>query len=112
VQRGGPRIVVGGHTPPAFRRAVAHGHGWYGFAVTPETAAECLDGLRRAAGEVDRPPDLGDLEITVTPRHRLDREAVDGFAAAGVDRLVPNVIGLPTLDTVEERLRAAAALVL
>jgi probable F420-dependent oxidoreductase len=110
VQPGGPRIVVGGHTPPAFRRAVAHGHGWYGFALTPETAAACVDGLRLAAAEVDRPADLGNLEITVTPRRSLDREAVDGFAAAGVDRLVPNVIGLPTLNAVEERLRAAATL--
>jgi probable F420-dependent oxidoreductase len=112
VQPGGPRIVVGGHTPPAFRRAVAHGHGWYGFALTPDTAAECVDGLRRATGEVDRPAELGELEITVTPRRWPDRETVDGFAAAGVHRLVPNVIGVPTLDAVAERLRAAAALAL
>src|SRR3954464_9787083 len=25
-------IVIGGHTPAAYRRAVARGHGWYGFA--------------------------------------------------------------------------------
>src|SRR5215471_7941021 len=29
-------IVVGGRTPPAFRRAVTKGHGWYGFAVSVE----------------------------------------------------------------------------
>src|ERR671918_1910155 len=26
-------IVVGGRTPPAYRRAVKEGHGWYGFAL-------------------------------------------------------------------------------
>ena len=71
VQPGGPRIVVGGHTRPAFRRAVAHGHGWYGFALTPEGAAHCVEELRRAACEVERPNELGALEISATPRHRL-----------------------------------------
>jgi len=110
VQSGGPRIVVGGHTAVAFRRAVTHGHGWYGFALTPEGAAECVEGLRRAAADVRRPADLGELEITVTPRRRLDAEALHAFAAVGVHRLVANVIGAPTPDGVEERLRAAAAL--
>src|SRR5207245_1476957 len=101
-QPGGPRIVVGGHTPPAFRRAVNHGHGWYGFALTPEAALQCVEDLTRAAAEVPRPAELGELEISVTPRRRLDTQALDAFAAAGVHRLVPNVIGAPTPDAVEE----------
>jgi probable F420-dependent oxidoreductase len=111
VQSGGPRLVVGGHTAPAYRRALAFGHGWYGFAQTPETAAACIEGLRRAADQVDRPGDLGELEISITPRHRLDAEAVDAFAAAGVHRLVPNAIGSHTPDKAEERMRVAADLV-
>ena len=71
VQPGGPRIVVGGHTPAAYRRAVAHGHGWYGFALTPDVAAACVDrACSEAADEVERPAELGPLEITVTPRRR------------------------------------------
>ena len=35
VQRPIP-IVIGGHTPPAYRRAVTHAHGWYGFAADAE----------------------------------------------------------------------------
>ncbi|MGH9187842.1 MAG: LLM class F420-dependent oxidoreductase [Acidimicrobiales bacterium] len=107
---GGPRIVVGGHTPPAFRRAVAQGHGWYGFALTPEAAAQCVKELRRAAAGVDRPPELGDLEISVTPRRQLDPAALDAFATAGVHRLVPNIIGASTPEAAEQRLRAAADL--
>src|SRR5207237_9238821 len=41
-------IVVGGRTPPAYRRAVAQGHGWYGFAMTPEQTRESVAGLRDA----------------------------------------------------------------
>jgi probable F420-dependent oxidoreductase len=111
VQPGGPRLVVGGHTAAAFRRAVAQAHGWYGFALTPETAHDCVDGLRRAAGEVERAADLGELEVSVTPRHRIDAATLDAFAAAGVDRLVLNVINAATPEVVEERLRAATALV-
>jgi probable F420-dependent oxidoreductase len=111
VQAGGPRIVVGGHAPPAFRRAVAHGHGWYGFALTPEAAADCVAGLQRAAASVERPAELGELEISVTPRRRLDAAAVDAFAAAGVHRVVPNLIAASSLDAAEEQLHAAAELV-
>ena len=82
-------VVVGGHSMPAYRRAVAVGHGWYGFAMKPENVAACLDGLRAAAGEVERPPALGPLEITVTPRVPMTAETVAAFADLGVDRLVP-----------------------
>ena len=56
VTPGGPRIVVGGHTPAAYRRAVTSGHGWYGFGLTPEQTAACLAGLREASDQVERPP--------------------------------------------------------
>jgi len=111
VQAGGPRLVVGGHTPAAFRRAVAFGHGWYGFALTPEAAHECTEGLRRAAEIVGRPAELGELEISVTPRRRLDAEALEAFDATGVHRLVLNTAGASTAEAVEERLRAAVDLV-
>ena len=55
VTPGGPRIVVGGHSPAAYRRAVTSGHGWYGFGLTPEQTGACLEGLRQAADQVERP---------------------------------------------------------
>jgi len=76
-------IVIGGHTPRAYLRAVARGHGWYGFAMTPETAAQSLEGLRAAASRVERPASLGTLEITVTPRGRLTAETAAQFAEIG-----------------------------
>jgi probable F420-dependent oxidoreductase len=95
VQRPIP-IVVGGHRPPAYRRAVARAHGWYGYWLTPEDAEGSVAALRAAAESVERPAGLGDLEISVTPRGRLTPELVDAFAAAGVDRLV--VLARPGLD--------------
>ena len=81
-------LVVGGHTPPAYRRAVSRAHGWYGFRMTPEDTATSLAGLREAASRVERPPGLGELEITVTPRGRLTPERAVAFAEVGVDRVV------------------------
>ena len=81
-------VVIGGHSPPAFRRAVRRGQGWYGYALTPEQTAECLDGLRVAADEVERPSEIGRLEISVTPRGRLTAGRAEAFAQLGVDRLV------------------------
>lgn len=104
VQRPIP-LVVGGHTPAAYRRSVGRAHGWYGFALTPETAAESLDGLRTAAGRVDRPAELGELEISVTPRGRLTAETASAFAELGVHRLV--VIPNPRDDDVRPSIDAA-----
>jgi alkanesulfonate monooxygenase SsuD/methylene tetrahydromethanopterin reductase-like flavin-dependent oxidoreductase (luciferase family) len=88
VQRPIP-VVIGGHSAPAYRRAVASGQGWYGFAQTPEDTATSIEGLRRAADQVDRPAHLGELEISVTPRVPVTAETAAAFAELGVDRLVP-----------------------
>jgi probable F420-dependent oxidoreductase len=102
-------LVVGGHTGAAYRRAVGRGHGWYGFAMTPESTAESLDGLRAAAAQVERPDALGELEITVTPRGRLTPETATAFAELGVHRLV--IIPNPKDDDVRPSLDASLAAV-
>ena len=111
VQRPVP-IVIGGHTGRAYRRAVARGHGWYGFSQTPETAAESLTRLRAAASEIERPAALGPLEITITPRGRLTAENAAAFGELGVHRLVP--FPPPTADgvarTIESAIEATSAL--
>ncbi|MDQ1385591.1 MAG: hypothetical protein QOG65_2970 [Actinomycetota bacterium] len=104
VQRPIP-IVYGGHTKPAYRRAIARGHGWYGFAMKPDDVAASLAGLRAAAAEFERPPALGALEITVTPRVRLTPEVAAAFAELGVDRLVP--FPPPTRDGINATIDAA-----
>lgn len=89
LQKPHPPIVFGGHTPPAFRRAVGIASGWYGFAQDVDSTAACLEGLRAAARRVQRPVDLDRLEINVTPPAGLpDAQTVALYADLGVDRLI------------------------
>ncbi len=92
-----PRIVVGGHSPAAFRRAVSRGHGWFGNGGLDDLPRH-LAGLRRAAAEVDRPARLGRLEISYTPLDpvEVDARGAERYAELGVDRLV--VYPLPLED--------------
>jgi probable F420-dependent oxidoreductase len=106
-------VVIGGHSPSAYRRAVIRGDGWYGFALDEENVAHALTGLRDASGRVDRPAGLQPLEISVTPRGRLTPERVRAFAALGVHRLV--VMPRPDADadgvraTIEQSVTAVGA---
>ena len=88
VQDPHPPIVIGGMSDAAYRRAVRQGNGWYGFAQTVEATAASLAGLARATDALDRPAALGDLEITVTPAGRVDRDVVRRYEDLGVSRLV------------------------
>ncbi|MGH8013869.1 MAG: LLM class F420-dependent oxidoreductase [Candidatus Binataceae bacterium] len=85
VQKPHPEIVFAGHTKPAFSRAARLAHGWYGFALDLEGTSKCIEGLRAACRAQGRRFD--DLEISVTPRGRIDREAARRYAEAGVHRL-------------------------
>jgi alkanesulfonate monooxygenase SsuD/methylene tetrahydromethanopterin reductase-like flavin-dependent oxidoreductase (luciferase family) len=100
-------IVAAGHSPPAYRRAVARAHGWYGYWLTPDDAGASLAGLRAAADRVDRPDALGDLEVSVTPRGRITAERAAAFAELGVHRLV--ILAPPTPDGPSKAIQAAVA---
>ena len=90
VQKPTPPIVVGGRTPPAFRRAVTQAHGWYGFGLDVATTEKFVAALGDAAKRYPRPAELGRLEISVTPPsfEVPDTATLDAYAAAGVDRLI------------------------
>lgn len=88
VQKPHPPIHVGGMSPPALRRAVQQGNGWYGFFQDLEATARSLRGLEGAAKRVERPDSLGRLELTVTPPGPVDADTMRRYADLGVDRLV------------------------
>jgi len=90
VQTPTPPIVVGGRTPPAFRRAVTQGHGWYGFGLDVGDTQKLVGALREAEQRYPRPAELGTLEVSVTPPGYdvPDRATLDAYAAAGVHRLI------------------------
>jgi probable F420-dependent oxidoreductase len=86
VQKPHPEIVFGGHTREAYGRAARLAKGWFGFALDVEATAKCVEGLRSACKEAGRR--FEDLEISVAPRGRIDRDAAKRFADAGVNRLI------------------------
>lgn len=87
VQRPHPPIVVGGHSPAAYRRAVRVGDGWFGWNLDLEQTAEALTGLRDAARRHGRPDGMGELEITVSPAAPVDLDSAARYAELGVHRL-------------------------
>ena len=77
VQQPHPPIVIGGHTPAAYRRAVSHANGWYGFALDlADDAPNVSPGCAARSPSTSRPAALGALEISITPRGPLDRDTV------------------------------------
>ena len=100
LQQPHPPIVIGGYSDAAHRRTITQGDGWYGFMMDVDGAAAAIQALDETAEKVERPDHLGPLEITITPRGRLDREAVERFTEAGVHRLapMPRHLMLPTDD--------------
>ncbi|HLZ55929.1 MAG TPA: LLM class F420-dependent oxidoreductase [Ktedonosporobacter sp.] len=86
-------VVVGGHTPSAYRRAVEQANGWYGFSLgfsgTARNLTSSLDGLADALKRYNRPQELGKLEISVTPPPgSVTLERARRYADLGVDRLI------------------------
>jgi probable F420-dependent oxidoreductase len=103
-------LVIGGHSSAALKRAVARAHGWFGFALDREGAARCIEGLRRAATEVDRPSGFGEIELTIAPRGHITPERIDAYAELGVHRIValpdPHADRDDVLATIERTHRA------
>ncbi|GAA2018490.1 LLM class F420-dependent oxidoreductase [Catenulispora yoronensis] len=106
-----PRIVVGGHSPAAFRRAVTRGHAWFGNGGLDDLPRH-LAGLRRAAEEVERPDRLGRLEIIYMPLNPVvvDRQSAQRYAELGVDRLVVYPLPLEDPDDVARFMEQHATL--
>ena len=105
IQRPHPPIVIGGHSVAACRRAVMTGNGWYGVYLDVAQAAETLAVLRRIAAQCERPPDLGELEITITPPGPVDLATAQRYADLGVHRLV---IQSAAESGIEELIESAA----
>lgn len=88
VQRPCPPIIVGGESKAALVRAITAGEGWYGFYLQPSTVRGIIATLRRLASEYERPAQLGQLSITVTPSGKVDRALIHQYEDLGVERLV------------------------
>lgn len=87
-QRPHPPIIIGGHAASSYRRAVQSGNGWYGWELDLNETANALAQLCVAAERYQRPAELGDLEISITPRGTVDVELARRYTELGVHRLV------------------------
>jgi probable F420-dependent oxidoreductase len=87
-QNGGPPVIVGGTSNAAYRRAIQKGHGWYGFALNVASSQESVDALKTLSESTNRSTDLGELEISITPRVPLTDEVIKEFEDMGVSRLI------------------------
>ncbi|MDI6100911.1 LLM class F420-dependent oxidoreductase [Actinoplanes sp. NEAU-A12] len=94
IQRPHPPIVVGGHSAAAYRRAVRHGNGWYGWGLDVDQTGQALRALAETARAEQRPESLGELEITITPPGPPDLDTVRRYADLGVDRLIIELEGI------------------
>jgi probable F420-dependent oxidoreductase len=103
MQPGGPPIVVGGVSGGSLRRAVTMANGWYVFNADLPLAQRCVEAIRAAAEQHERPAALGQLEITVTPVGPITRAVMDQYEDLGVDRLVL----LPRANADRDRRHAA-----
>jgi probable F420-dependent oxidoreductase len=105
-------IVVGGRTAGAFKRTIEQGDGWYGFFIDPEQAGQCVEALRGARAEYTRPAELGDLEISVSPRGPVTADSLKAYADAGVDRLIVYPLPVDVEQAVDRYVAEQADLVL
>lgn len=123
-QRPGPPIWIGGHSPPALRRAARIGDGWHAARVGPAEFAELVARLREERAAVGRPEDAvvpsltcvfrpGDADIDVSRLRdligppQLIVEQLGRYAEAGCEEVV---LGLDPRNDAEANSRALDAL--
>jgi probable F420-dependent oxidoreductase len=108
VQKPHPPFVVGGRSEGAYRRTVRYCAGWFGFNMDLETTRGHIAGIAAAREKYGRPPELGEVEITVAPSEDLSRATIDAYAAAGVSRLLIRLPSGGDLADAEAVIRASA----
>lgn len=98
-QKGGPPIIIGGHSDAAARRAGRLGDGFFPGARGREELARLIAVMREAAEKADRDPD--GIEITAGGRPEL--ETVEAWSGLGVSRFLIPPLGFD-VDTLRDQL--------
>lgn len=84
----GPPVIVGGLSGLARRRAIRSAQGWFAYNTTVDWTRDILDVIARETKEIDRPMELGPLELTIIPAGPFNRAIADQYEELGVDRVV------------------------
>ena len=89
VQAPHPPISVGGESDAALRRAARFGQGWFTFNRSPEECPAAFERLDQYLAEAGRSRADDGFAITVCPYFQaLTAESIEGYRAAGVDRII------------------------
>ncbi len=99
VQDPHPPIVIGGMSRSAARRAACRGNGWYGFMTDLEATRRSLGWIEDHLSERD--PNLGEIEISVTPPPPVTADTLRQYGDLGVHR----IIAVPRVRTAEDMLQ-------
>ncbi len=90
VQTGGVPLVVGGVTPPAIRRVVRYGDGWYVIGKDIDEIRSHIQAMRDEYARQGRDP--GELEMTAYWNfYREGPESLKVYEELGIHRLLINV---------------------
>jgi probable F420-dependent oxidoreductase len=101
-------VLIGGNSDPALRRVARIGDGWLAYDLVAEEFAERLALLRDETERVGRDPETLSLTL-ITGSAPVDQDAMQAFAAAGVQRLVVSVKVPDTEGAVAAMQEAAAS---
>ncbi len=89
-QPGGIPLVVGGVTPPAIRRTVTYGDGWYVIGKDLNDIRTNVQALHEECARQSRDPN--ELEITAYWNfYREGPESLAAYEELGIQRLLINV---------------------
>ena len=66
----------------------AAANGWFAYNTTVEWTRDILDVIAIEMKEIERPAELGPLELTIIPAGPFDRAIADQYAELGVDRVI------------------------
>ena len=98
----GVPIHGSGMSTTARKRAVRKCEGWYGLYMDLDATKSILEELRELVDQLDRPPALGPLQVTImAPLEAIDTEMARRYEELGLDRLVltprdEDVSGVPS----------------
>ena len=102
-----PPIIFGGESDAALGRVARKGDGWFGFNLTPESAAERIGALEKMLDSEGRK--RSEVSISVRPAPGFFTPAhADEFRQLGVEQLIL-VIGGRSAESVIGRMEAIAA---
>ena len=88
VQTPHPPILVGGVSRVALRRAARLGDGWYGWKLTPDELANCVEMLDEELAKVGRSRDDGFRVLLGAPHREGLVDDLPLYAERGVDEFV------------------------